>query len=395
MPWRTFLSTSALAATLASAALAESPVQLADPHVGGLPENIRVQEQGSGGTARIQIVPRVGAGETADLTVQRWRDFEGQVLLGIRTDPARVPSPRLLEMVASIDMRDEFGAEIVSGYDINAEHDIVLAFSGGTAEITHIAEDENGLIISALIRNEEGEVIDPPLGTLALYRTGGEKLCFEEEVINQETQVPVDILAPGQAEGIPMTFAVLMDRSGSMMNHMDEMRVAAGGFIDALPDRAGCLIGAFSEGEASFEPREGFGFEQCRASNFPMHGLRAGGATDLYGSLEHLYDWMNQDALSNHQRAVIIITDGQANRNLERQTSVIAAKGDVVTFVYFLGGNEERFLQDLADSYLGHDGALRQELPRFFNVVRDAYLSQTVLRQTACSDDETNGGALP
>ncbi|KUF12279.1 hypothetical protein [Pseudoponticoccus marisrubri] len=103
---------------------------------------------------------------------------------------------------------------------------------------------------------------------------------------------------------------------------------------------------------------------------------------------------MNQDALSNHQRAVIIITDGQANRNLERQASVIAAKGDVVTFVYFLGSNEERFLQDLADSYLGHDGALRQELPRFFNVVRDAYTSQTVLRQTACADEETDEGAL-
>jgi hypothetical protein len=235
-------------------------------------------------------------------------------------------------------------------------------------------------------------VIDPPQGALALYRTGGEKLCFTEEVINVQEQIVEDIFAPPNPSSIPMTFAVLMDRSGSMAGHMDEMREAASGFIDALPNRAGCLVGAFSEGTASFDPDEGFGYFQCRARHFPMDGLQASGGTDLFGSLGQLYDWMNQDAFKDHQRAVIIITDGHVNRNFEREAEVIAAKGDVVTFVYFLGGNEERFLKSLADSYLGHEGDLRQELPRFFNVVRDAYTSQTVLRQTQCAATQ---GAQP
>ncbi|WP_158401948.1 VWA domain-containing protein [Celeribacter indicus] len=366
-------------------------MRIDDQRSGGAPVTIGLQEQSGGGTARLRLAPRVDQESSANLSVQRWVDFRGDVLLNIRTDPALVPSARVLEMVASIRMVDDFGAVIASGYDINAEHDIVLAFSGGSAEITHIARDDQGLIITALVRDDAGNVIDPPQGTLALYSTGGEKLCFTEEVISAPEQITQDVYAPASPASIPMTFAVLMDRSGSMAGHMDEMRDAARGFVDALPNRAGCLVGAFSEGTASFDPGEGFGYFQCRARHFPMGGLQAGGGTDLFGSLAHLYDWMNQSALQDHQRAVIIITDGKVNRNLEREASVIAAKGDVVTFVYFLGGDEERFLKSLADSYIGHDGDLRAELPRFFNVVREVYTSQTVLRQTPCGDASTAG----
>lgn len=393
MAMKSLLLSSALAVGLGSAALADNPVRIDDPRSGGLPVTIGIQNQSGGGNVRLQLAPRVDHNATADLSVERWLDFRGDVLLNIRTDPALVPSARVLEMVFSIRMVDDFGAVIEGGYDIDAQHDIVLAFSGGSAEITHIARDDQGLIITALIRDEAGNVIDPPQGALALYTTGGEKLCFTEEVINAREEVAEDIFAPGSTSTIPMTFAVLMDRSGSMAGYMDEMRHAASGFIDALPDRAACLVGAFSEGAASFGPDEGFGYFQCRAQNFPMSGLQAGGGTDLFRSLEHLYDWMDQDALQGHQRAVIIITDGAVNRNMEREAEVIAAKGDVVTFVYFLGGDEERFLQSLADSYLGHEGDLRDELPRFFNVVREVYTSQTVLRQSQCAAPEV--GARP
>ncbi len=389
---RSILLSSALAGILGGAVYAQSPVRIDDQRFGGIPANIDIRQQSGGGEVRLRLSPRVNQDATANVSVQRWQDFSSDVFLNIRTDPALVPSARVLEIVGSIQMIDDFGSAIVSGYDINAEHDIVLAFSGGSAQITHISREDQGLIITALIRDDAGNVINPPQGALALYRTGGEKLCFQEEVINGTQQITSDVFAPAGPSSIPMTFAVLMDRSGSMLNVVDEMRAAAGGFIDALPNRAGCLVGAFSEGSASFEASEGFGFDQCRASNFPMNGLQAGGGTDLFGSLEHLYDWMNQNALKDHQRGVIITTDGGVNRNLEREASVIAAKGDVVTFVYFLGGDEERFLKSLADSYLGHQGNLRDELPRFFNVVRDAYTSQTVLRQTHCEAEE---GAQP
>ena len=392
MPVKSFLLSSALAATLGGAALADNPVWIDDPRPSGLPVTIGIQDQSGGGNVRLLLAPRVDQDATADLSVERWLDFRGDVLLNIRTDPALVPAPRVLEMVAAIRMVDDFGAVIEGGYDIDAQHDIVLAFSGGSAEITHIARDDQGLIITALIRDEAGNVIDPPQGALALYTTGGEKLCFTEEVINAREEVVGDVFAPGSASSIPMTFAVLMDRSGSMAGHMGEMREAASGFIDALPSRAGCLVGAFSEGAASFDPKEGFGYFHCESRFFSMDGLQAGGGTDLFGSLEALYGWMNQDALQDRQRAVIIITDGAVNRNLEREAEVIAAKGDVVTFVYFLGGDEERFLQSLADSYLGHEGALRDELPRFFNVVREVYTSQTVLRQSQCMIAEEGAG---
>lgn len=391
MAVRSFLLSSAVAAVLGSAALADNPVRIDDQRSGGLPVSIGIQTQSGGGEVRLRLAPRVDQDASGDVTVQRWQDFKGEVLLSVRTDPALVPTARVLEMVASIQMVDDFGAVIASGYDISAEHDVVLAFSGGSAEIMHISEDDSGVVITALIRDAAGNVIDPPQGSLALYRTGGERLCFEEQVVQVRNSTSLPLTPAGSAdsdERLPMNFVILLDRSGSMKNVMDEVKAAARTFVDDLPDNATCVVGAFADEGGSFETSEGLGVGQCIASNFPMHGVEAGGSTDLFQPLKVTYEWLAEEK-AGQQSAVIIITDGAINQQTDLMHVVRDLKGDALTFIYFLGGHEERYLSSFADSYLTHEGDLADQLPRYFQVLSETYSSQTVLRQVACHADES------
>ncbi len=388
---RSFLLPSALASIVASGAMADYPVRINDAQRGGVPANIGLQEQNGGGIVRLQLAPRVDPDEGGDVTLQRWQDFAGEVLLSVRTDPALVPTARVLEMVSSISMTDDFGAVIEGGYDINVEHDVVLAVSDGSAEIMHISADDEGLVITALIRDVAGNLIDPPQGTLALYRTGGERLCFEEEVVQARGNMPAPVPAGVVADPnnrLPMNFVILLDRSGSMSDVMEDVKAAAQSFIDDLPDNATCAVGAFADEGGSFEPSEGLGVGQCVASNFPMHGVEAGGGTNLFQPLKVTYEWLAEEK-AGQQSAVIIITDGAFNRQTDLAHVVRDLKGDALTFVYFLGGREERYLRSLADSYLTHEGDLADQLPRYFEVLSETYSSQTVLRQMACASGES------
>ncbi|WP_172332130.1 VWA domain-containing protein [Mangrovicoccus sp. HB161399] len=392
---RSFLLSSAFAiSTIGSAVMAENPVRIDEVRAGNLPASIGIQTQSGGGIVRLQLAPRVDLNAKADVSVQRWQDFKGDVLLSVRTDPKLVPTDRLREIVASINMVDDFGAEIASDYDINAEHDIVLGISGGSVEITHIARDDQGLVITALVRDGAGNVIDPPQGALALYRTGGEKLCFEEQVVQVRSTKTVPLGSSSGAtstDRLPMNFVILLDRSGSMLNVMDDVKAAARSFIDDLPDNATCVVGAFADEGGSFEPSEGLGLGYCRAANFSMSGVKAGGGTDLFQPLKNTYEWLAREK-PGEQSAVIIITDGVVNRKTELSSVVRDLKGDALTFVYFLGGREERYLRSIADSYLTHEGDLADQLPKYFKVLSETYSSQTVLRQVACAAQE---GAQP
>ena len=86
----------------------------------------------------LQIIPRIDVTSEAELLLQRFADFEASVRLRVRIDPALLPTPRLIELVESIGMVDGAGISIRQGYAIDVAHDLVIGFSGGTAEITSI-----------------------------------------------------------------------------------------------------------------------------------------------------------------------------------------------------------------------------------------------------------------
>jgi hypothetical protein len=298
------------------------------------------------------------------------RDFERTISLRLRTDRSRVSGDRLADIVAGIDLRDERGRKITDGYDVDVANDLVVGFSGGTAEIVKTRETPAGLVVSNLFKNERGEIVQPDKEAIATYTIAGERLCSEQQA------------AEAAAPAIPMTFAILLDRSGSMESVIDDVRAAALGFIDDLPNTATCAVGAFSSSWSFRE--EGLGVRKCVAGNFDLSGLRAGGKTYLFPSLGATYSWLGLPDRADHQKAVIIITDGQVSEDRSKAEEVAALKQDVLTFVYFLGERDDAWLKGLADNYLAHRGQLREQLERYFGVLSEAYAKQTVLRVNKC-----------
>lgn len=196
----------------------------------------------------------------------------------------------------------------------------------------------------------------------------------------------VDLIAleaTGRYHRLPMSFVLLIDRSGSMKDVMRRVEQASRRFLDALPDRAQCALISFADDRWS----QGLGVSDsrsCVASDFALGGLTASGRTNLYPALEDAYRWLNAPARAQHQRAVILITDGQVNQSTEMKARLESMKGDALTFVYFLGGQEEQWLQGLADNYLSHEGALTPALEGYFSVLSGAYAKQTILRMRPC-----------
>lgn len=341
----------------------------------------------------IRIAPATDHAAGTSIRVLSLMDaFESEVTLRVGIDPVLIPSERVIAMVESIGMVDEAGITILRGYDIDVQHDIVLGFSGGTAEITNINESDAGIVITALFKDADGNIVQPPASALGLYTTGGDQLCFTEETVTSLATSAQPLTSGITTPNLPMTFAILIDCSGSMSGVMEDVKRAARGFIDSLPVGANCIVGAFADEGGTYDAALGLGGGTCRSSNFPLTGVQAGGGTDLFRPLQGLYTFMQEPVRAGHQKAVIIITDGAINANLHLQATVEALKKDTVTFVYFLGGHEERFLKDLADNYLTHEGAVADALPKYFGVVSEAYTSQTVLRQTACT---APGGQQP
>ncbi|MEM9146745.1 MAG: VWA domain-containing protein [Pseudomonadota bacterium] len=319
-----------------------------------------------------EIVPQVDTSLEADLMVERLRQFASDVSLRVRRDPSRIPSAALVELVSNIAMVDGNGVAVSRGYDIDAQVDLVLGYSGGSAQILSVqGVADKGLEVVAVFRDQSGRVMIPPPNSVSAYRTDGERLCLREEGEAFE-QAPLP----------PMSFAILLDTSGSMRSVMDDLRLAAHGFLNDLPDTAQCYVGAFNE-DANFSRGDGLGEAVCSPRNFSLSRLQAAGGTNLYDPMRQGYAWLNSQP-ADHQRAMIIISDGAANRNQHEIASLESAKGNSVTFVYFLGAREERWLRGMADNYLHHEGSLAPQLEPYFEVVSSAYAQQTVLQLGAC-----------
>lgn len=329
-------------------------------------------------SAEFKIISRTAEKPNATFQIERMHDFEANVSLAVRTDPRLVPSARILEMVASIDIKDGAGISIRRGYAIDAAHDLVLAWSGGTAEITQIQQTPQGLVVAGLFKDHQGRIVSPPTHSLAAYTTAGQRLCFEQTTVSVAPKL------------VPMSFVVLIDRSGSMTSVFDEVRSTAYQFLDDLPDQASCAVGTFSD-TWSFSGLNQGGAKQCRRTAFDLNTISAGGNTNLFGPLEEAYRWLGAPGRDNHQKAVIVITDGRINQQVDKAKAVAALKRDAVTFVYFLGAQEDKWLKGIADNYLGHKGALQAQLSRYFSIVSAAYRKQVVLQLRQCPATQTSG----
>lgn len=289
-------------------------------------------------------------------------DFEKEISLKVRPDPRYIPSDVLIKTISEMGMCDANGISITSGFDIDLENDLVLAFSGGNAEIIKANQNPHGLSITASFKDKQNSFVSPPADSLALYNTGGDRLAFEYSKVTK---------APPK-----MAFVLLLDRSGSMAGVINDVQTSAQDFLKTLPDSAECAVASFN---GTFSYHNDY-YQSCNTGDFQLNSLTAEGRTDLYTPLLNAYESLSQEYFKDYQKAVIVITDGQIPPDEGLRTELLSAKQDVLTFVYFLGEKNDEQLVGLANAFLAPSSDIKASLDQYFHSLGSAYNNQTVLK---------------
>lgn len=303
-------------------------------------------------------------GNTPKIIIRSQYDFEEQISLKVRQDPRFTPSDILLKTISEMGMVDANGVKITSGFDVDVQNDVVLAYSGGVSEIIRSQNNPNGLSIVASFKDANGNFVSPSSDQLAIYNTGGDKLAFEYAKVSKTPP--------------KMAFVLLLDRSGSMGEVIGDVRSSAQDFLSALPAKSQCAVASFN-GSYSYHNKY---FEDCNTGDFSLDTIEAGGKTDLYSPLLSAYENLSQDYFKDYQKAVIVITDGRIPPDEELKNKLRAAQKDILTFVYFLGDKSDQQLVGLANGFLAGSSNIKESLGQYFSSLSSAYNYQKILRVT-------------
>lgn len=315
--------------------------------------------------AKISIIDRTHQRNPV-ITIQSKYDFEQAISLKLKTSTSSKISDVLITTLSKIGMTDARGIKITSGFDVDPKHDLVVAYSGGTSEIIKTARSPRGLQVIGSFKDKQGNFISPPADKLAIYSTSGEKLCFDYQSVQKN------------APKIGIT--LLLDRSGSMAGHIDDVKKSAQAFLNALPKGAECAVGSFNS-TAVYAHKK---YQSCTGGGFGFESIEASGGTDIYAALKGVYTVYERPYFKDHQKATIIITDGYTLSNEARKKELLALKKDILTFVYFIGGDKRDDIEALTDHFLAKGGNVKQSLSQYFGAIGQAYNSQKVLNVRPC-----------
>ncbi len=318
-----------------------------------------------GVAAQISIIDRTQQ-RAPVIIIQSKYDFEQEISLKVKTDPKLSVSDILITTLSKIGMSDAHGIEIKSGFDIDLQNNLVVAYSGGTSEIIKAARSPNGLQVISSFKDKNGNFISPPADSLAVYSTSGEKLCFSYETAKMS--------AP------KMGIAILLDRSGSMAGNISKVKNSAQDFLSILPASAECAVGSFNTTLTYGHTN----YQSCSGGGFGFETIKAGGGTDIFTPLKDVYTTLSGSYFNNYQKAVIIITDGYTLNDEALRQELLGLKKDILTFVYFIGGNKKDDLEELTDHFISKGGDVSKSLSQYFDAISKAYKSQKVLNVHSC-----------
>lgn len=294
-------------------------------------------------------------------------DFNREISLKVNPDPAFMPADVLLKTLSRFELFDSNGVRITSGFDIDPETKIVIGFSGGTSEIIKASQSTNGARLLASFKDASGNFISPPQDRVAVYNSQGQELCFDYKDVHQAQQ--------------KMTFILLLDRSASMGSVMNEVKQSANLFLKSLPPSAQCAVASFNHGFTYHNKH----FRSCNFGDFKLDGMVAEGGTDLLVPLLRAHESLGRAEFADHQKAVIVITDGQITQNPVMQQAVLKAKKDTLSFMYLRGKASNAHIKALADGYIHDPANFKESLGEYFESLSDGYNTQKLIQVKTCA----------
>ena len=317
--------------------------------------------------AEIVIIPEYDMETVLGAEILTPEDFGTRLTVGVYEDPRRASTQRVREIIEELDLRSALGAPVVDIL-IHPDTGDFVGIDRGSVDLVGTLPD-GSVIISA--RDAQGRFAPVTRDMLVWSRPDGEPVCY-------------DVLAIDDTDA-PMSFALLVDRSGSMDAVMADVVDTTNHFLDLLPSNAQCTVVTFADDWTEVTP---WPAPHCRDVRLD-DSVQAGGGTDIYGPLAAAYAAYARPAFDGWQTAVIVITDGAITENVDdagpTRDRLAAAKDDTRTFVFWLGDHTEEYLAGLADYFIGRQGEVAAYLTDVYGVVGEAYRSQQVLRPRACA----------
>jgi len=332
--------------------------------VGGAHAQVRASTADQERTSK--ITPGYYQGMQRKVKILQLHDFTQQFTLSVRTHPDRIAPEERLRILQELSIGEKLGVE-VEALDYSAPDDLVLGYEGGSVEINRIKRNAQGqLSIWATFRDENGQFIEPKPNDIHSITFGNENVCFDVVSIEKH--------------GEPIYVSLMVDKSGSMANVINEVASSAKRFLSQLPVNAICRVFSFDTQMHRLHDGEQIA---CDSRHINLD-LKAEGGTDIYTGLHAEFSRYNQPRYQDASRMVLIITDGQIAPDQVGKEALMQHKRDTKNFVYFLGSKDESSLEGLADNFLKDTGNLGFTLGQYFTVLNRAIETQRVLTKVPC-----------
>ena len=161
-----------------------------------------------------------------------------------------------------------------------------------------------------------------------------------------------------ETNGVPLNFAIVIDKSGSMAGRpLEEAKRSAAYIIDKMRDQDRVAIVAYDDRVDVILPSQKV-TDKIRIKAALEH-IRSGGATDLHNGWLTGAEEVARNKSPNSLNRVLLLSDGHANRgevspiNLQNQCGQLAEEG-IITSTYGLGFSfNEELMISMARSGLG------------------------------------------
>ena len=258
------------------------------------------------------------------------------------------------------------GLTLASGKPFTAfaghrEEDLVVLAGGNVASVSIAGVRTHGSKREALVlfRRADGSIVAPAPEEVAVFNTAFRKLDFSY----QWMAVP---------DGTPLPVSVLLDVSGSMAGHLDEVVDATRRFLAVLPPFARCRVMVFNETVTELtDAQRAVPCAQAAASLARVPP--AAGNTALFEALRVSFE-KNQSARYSWETGMpnitLVITDGIDSVRGAKDARVLLGgqktAHDAKLFVFWAGNADPSALAPVADLQVTAGADLKGELERFF-----------------------------
>lgn len=246
------------------------------------------------------------------------------------------------------------------------DESLIIASTGKDMTINHKYSGERGETSFVITSRDKktGEAVGLTKDDILVMTQGGQV-------------IPAEVRDFEEAKA-PMVVTLLIDTSGSMKDHIHEVVTAAKDLIKQLPNHMVCHVITFGHEVSDLGNDEN---NRCSPGNFSFADVRADGKTYLFGAFKHGLSKMNSTKFSEHQRAIITLTDG-APSDQDTDAYIQKLKSDTPSVMFWLGTKSpeaEKLLRPYADNFVTDSKSAMNELNAYFDVLATGTKTQTVV----------------